>query len=133
MGQAFRVALVRFSRSRPWAGKGSCQGEDCLGCCPYSGRIVAPPLQRGTVVVIITGFSITLIWFRTSSAAESRAAVSSVIDPMAVLDLGEAGLHFLELGSIYLVLFARGQERVDLPLRFLNPVWRLRMGLECLS
>src|SRR5438034_5822009 len=53
MGQAFRVALVRFSRSRPWAGKGSCQGEDCLGCCPYSGRIVAPPLQRGTVVVII--------------------------------------------------------------------------------
>src|SRR5207253_9000734 len=88
MGQAFRVALVRFSRSRPWAGKGSCQGEDCLGCCPYSGRIVAPPLQRGTVVVIIPGFSITLVWFGTSTTAKRGAAtISSIIDFVTVFDL----------------------------------------------
>src|SRR2546429_9609732 len=99
MGQAFRVALVRFSRSRPWAGKGSCQGEDCLGCCPYSGRIVAPPLQRGTVLVIIPGFSITLDWVGTSTTAKRGAApISYLIAFVTVLDLGEAVLLFFDTG-----------------------------------
>lgn len=99
----------------------------------YSGWIAAPSLQRGTVVFIVTGLSITLIWFGAAAAESGAATICSIIDFVTVLDLGEAGFHFLELGSIHLVLFARGQERVDLTLRFLNPVWRLGMGLECLS